>query len=324
VVNRLFRRQGPQRANRSRDLRIEAERGHVLVEESRELLVLLDDHERVVAASRRARESLEGVVEGAPLPAGLLNASGGALRIPYTVDGSRETLVYLSHPRDPAAYEELRTGFTAAVSHELRTPLARLMALLESVELVGSDPAALIDQARDEVDRIRELIDDVLFLGELESGREVVALGAVRALPVLEGVLESLADRADRADVTLRLECSASAELPLRQRMLEVVAKNLAENAIRYAGPGSTFTLSVEQRGGTTILAGSDDGAGVGEADLPRLFERFFRADPSRASEGSGLGLAIVKHVVTAAGGTVEATNAHIGGLTVLCNFTTS
>ena len=323
-MKRVFRRDGQQRADGSRDLRLEARRGHVLVEESRELLVVLDEHERVVAASRQARESLEGVVEGAPMPPGVLDAAGGALRVPYTVDGRRETLVYLSHPRDPAAYEELRTGFTAAVSHELRTPLARLMALLESVELVGSDPAALVEQARAEVERIRELIDDVLFLGELESGREVVALGAVRALPVLEGVLESLTDRADRAGVTLRLECSASAELPLRQRMLEVVAKNLAENAIRYAGSGSTFTLSVDRRGGAITLAGSDDGGGVDEDDLPRLFERFFRADRARASEGSGLGLAIVKHVATAAGGTVEASSRPGGGLQVACTFTTS
>jgi signal transduction histidine kinase len=308
----------------SRDLRVEAERGHVLVEESRELVVVLDEHDRVIAASRRARESLEGVVEGTPVPAGLLEASGGALRIPYELDGRRETMVYLGHPRDPAAYEELRTGFTAAVSHELRTPLARLMALLESVELAGSDPAALVEQARAEVDRIRELIDDVLFLGELESGREVVALGAVRALPVLEGVLDSLAERADRARVTLRLECSASAELPLRQRMLEVVAKNLAENAIRYAGPGSTFTLVVEGAGDGTKLVGRDDGRGVREDDLPRLFERFFRADPARTSEGSGLGLAIVKHVVTAAGGSVEAGDAPGGGLQVVCVFPAS
>jgi signal transduction histidine kinase len=324
LVKRVFRRVGREDSEGPRDLRIEAERGQILIEESRELLVVLDEQDRVLAASRRARERLDGLVEGAPIPTGLAEASAGAIRIPYTVDGRKETLVYLGQSRDAAAYEELRTGFTAAVSHELRTPLARLMALLESVELAGSDPAALVDQARSEVDRIRELIDDVLFLSELEGGREVVSLGAVRALPVLEGVLESLADRADRAGVTLKLECSASAELPLRQRMLEVVAKNLAENAIRYAGPGSTFTLSVERRDEVMTLAGRDDGRGVAETDLPRLFERFFRADPARASEGSGLGLAIVKHIANAAGGTVEAAAAPEGGLEITATFTTS
>ncbi len=321
LVKRVFRRADRKDSEGSSDLRIEAERGRILIEESRELLVVVDEQDRVLAAGRRARERLEGVVEGAPLPTGLAEASGGAIRIPYTVDGRRETLIYLGQSREAAAYEELRTGFTAAVSHELRTPLARLMALLESVELAGSDPATLIDRARSEVDRIRELIDDVLFLSELEGGREVVSLGAVRALPVLEGVVESLTDRADRAGVTLKLECSASAELPLRQRMLEVVAKNLAENAIRYAGPGSTLTLSVDRREDGMALVGRDNGRGVAATDLPRLFERFFRADPARASEGSGLGLAIVKHIANAAGGTVEATSVPDGGLQVTVVF---
>ena len=90
--------------------------------------------------------------------------------------------------------------------------------------------------------------------------------------------------------------------------MLRVVARNLAENAIRYAGPGATFTLAVERDARRTVVArGRDDGVGVEEAELPRLFERFYRADRARASRGTGLGLAIVKHVVTQAGGTVEA-----------------
>ena len=102
--------------------------------------------------------------------------------------GARRSL-YLSPPGELAAYEELRAGFTAAVSHELRTPLARLLALLETASLPGQDAAALVEQARTEVEHIRELIDDVLFLSELETGRAVVALGSTRALPVVEEVL---------------------------------------------------------------------------------------------------------------------------------------
>ena len=89
--------------------------------------------------------------------------------------------------------------------------------------------------------------------------------------------------------------------------MLRVVVENLVANAIRYAGPGSTATVTVSDEGAGPSLIVADDGAGVHEADLPRLFERFYRADPARSSRGTGLGLAIVKHVVTSAGGTVEA-----------------
>src|SRR3954453_12292794 len=115
---------------------------------------------------------------------------------------------------DARAYEELRVGFTAAVSHELRTPLARLMALLESAELPGADRDALLAQAREEVQEMSELVDDVLFLSELESGREVVALGSTPALPVLEEVRDRLADSAERADVTIRVDAALGVELP--------------------------------------------------------------------------------------------------------------
>ena len=217
-------------------------------------------------------------------------------------------------------YEELRVGFTAAVSHELRTPLARLLALLESASLPDADSEALLAQAREQVKEMSELVDDVLFLSELESGREVVALGSTAALPVLEDVRDRLADSAERADIAIRIEADPDVELPLRRRMLQIVAENLAENSIRYAGPGSTLTI-LARRG---LLTAVDDGRGVEQDELPRLFERFYRSDRARASRGTGLGLAIVKHVVTAAGGEVEATGAPGHGLTVQCRFSIS
>src|SRR5689334_12607805 len=218
---------------------------------------------------------------------------------------------------DARAYEELRVGFTAAVSHELRTPLARLLALLDSAELPGADRDALVAEAREQVEEMSELIDDVLFLSELESGREVVALGSTPARPVLEDVRDRLADSAERADVTIRIDASDDVELPLRRRMLQIVVENLAQNGIRYGGPGTTLTLAA--RPGE--LEVSDDGRGIEEEELPRLFERFYRSDRARASRGTGLGLAIVKHVVASAGGQVEASGGPGRGLHVVCSF---
>jgi two-component system phosphate regulon sensor histidine kinase PhoR len=106
--------------------------------------------------------------------------------------------------------------------------------------------------------------------------------------------------------------------------MVRMLAENLTENAIRYAGHGASFTLSVRREGASAVLAASDDGIGVTAKDLPRLFERFYRADAARASRGTGLGLAIVKHVVTAAGGTVEARGERAAGLEIRCVFPSS
>ena len=87
----------------------------------------------------------------------------------------------------------------------------------------------------------------MLFLSELESGRAVVSLGSIEALPVLEDVSRELAPSADRAGMRLEVDCPAGFTLPLRQRMLQVVAQNLATNAIRYAGSGSTLTLTCRE-----------------------------------------------------------------------------
>ncbi|MCP9487888.1 MAG: HAMP domain-containing histidine kinase [Gaiellaceae bacterium MAG52_C11] len=301
-------------------MEVDAERGRVLLEESREAIVVVDVHGTVLASSRRARQSLEGVREGDQLPAELLGGAH-ALVVPYSVGGRDERLVYLSRVGDTAAYEELRSGFTAAVSHELRTPLARLLSLLELALLPGEDIRDLVDQARREVEQIRELIDEVLFLSELESGARVVALGAVAVLPVLESVAAELAERAARAGVTVEVRGDPSANVEVRPRMLQVVAQNLAENAIRYAGPGTNALLAVERDEGAVVIRVADDGAGVAETDLPRLFERFYRADRARTSRGTGLGLAIVKHVVTSAGGSVEARGGRGRGLEIRCIF---
>ena len=295
----------------------------MLIEESREAVVVLDESDVVLLASRRARQSMNDLQEGRRLPDGLLSGDRGVipLIIPYEVEGRRERLVYLSQVGDLAAYEELRTGFTAVVSHELRTPLARLLVLLETAALSGEDLNALVDQARSEVEQIRELIDEVFFLSELESGTRVVSLGSVPVLPELETVAAEFSERAARAGVNVRVEGDPGVELAIRPRMLRVIAQNLVENAIRYAGPGATFTLSVQRTSGGVVLRGSDDGAGVAETELGRVFERFYRADRARASRGTGLGLAIVKHIVTQARGTVEALGGRGRGLDIRCTF---
>src|SRR5919206_2462278 len=123
-------------------------------------------------------------------------------------------------------YDDLRTGFTAAVSHELRTPLARILALLENATLPGADVNALVEQARSEVERAGELIDEILFLSELESGREIVVFTPTEARPILDEVVAELDAAAARAGVAIEVEGDAT--LPLRPRMIRVVAENLA------------------------------------------------------------------------------------------------
>jgi two-component system phosphate regulon sensor histidine kinase PhoR len=281
------------------------ERVRALVASLAEPVIVLDSERRLVAASPAAAAALGEAVRGRRVGEDV----GGAL------------VLFVGELPELSAYQELRAGFTAAVSHELRTPLARLLVLLETATLPGADVAELVEQARQEIEATRDLIDDVLFLGELETGREVVSLGRTRALPVLQEVAAAYADRAAHAEVALDVSGGAEIELPLRPRMLRVIVENLVANAIRYAGPGSTCRISVTNEGVAPRLTVSDDGAGAAAQDLDRLFERFYRADASRTSRGTGLGLAIVKHVVTSAGGSVEAHGGPGRGLEIVCRF---
>jgi signal transduction histidine kinase len=283
----------------------DAERVQALFTGLSEPVVVLDQERRLVAATPAARELL-----GDPVPGRRVGEDvGGAL------------VLFVDALPELSAYQELRAGFTAAVSHELRTPLARLLVLLESSTLPGADVDGLVEQARQEIEQARDLIDDVLFLGELETGREIVSLGRTRVLPIVRESVATLADRAAHGEVEVVVSGGEDIELPLRPRMLRVVVENLVANAIRYAGPGTTCRVSVTQEAGSARLTVADDGAGVAAADLERLFERFYRADASRTSRGTGLGLAIVKHIVTSAGGSVEAQSRPGRGLTIVCAF---
>jgi len=276
---------------------------------SREPIVVLDNERRIVVVSEAAARTLDDASPSRRLSEEQATAHPNLL------------VLFLESPPELPAYQELRAGFTAAVSHELRTPLARLLVLLESATLPGSDVDELMEQARQEVEQARELIDDVLFLGELETGREVVSLGRTQAKPIVEDIVASFAERANHAEISLEVRADGRVELPLRPRMLRVVLENLVANAIRYAGPGSTCTVELTNPAEGPVLTVSDDGKGVEATDLPRLFERFYRGDQARTSRGTGLGLAIVKHVVTSAGGEVEAASEPGRGLEIRARF---
>jgi len=275
-----------------------------------EPVVILDSERRLVAASPSAAAAL-----GDETPGRRMSEEEALAADPAPL------VLFLAALPALSAYQELRAGFTAAVSHELRTPLTRLLILLESTTLPGANVDDLVEQARQEIQQARELIDDVLFLGELETGREVVSLGRTDALPILEEVAETFVDRALHAGVTVTVAGNGAIELPLRPRMIRVVAENLVQNSIRYAGQGSTCGVSLGRDGSAVVLVVGDDGMGVPESELPRLFERFYRSDQARSSRGTGLGLAIVKHVVTAAGGTVDARGGPGRGVQVVCRF---
>jgi two-component system phosphate regulon sensor histidine kinase PhoR len=241
---------------------------------------------------------------------------------PYEVGGAREALLFLSDATEEADYQELRSQFVANVSHELRTPLTGLRALLETLDDEGMDAATrrdFVGRAAREAERLEALIGDILFLSELEAGPGRPSDDRSDLAAAAAATSRELGELAAEQRVRLEVEAPEPAWAPLTDRMAGTVVRNLVENAVKYAGQGATARTVVRREGGSIVLEVADDGAGIPERHLPHVFERFYRADPSRSKRlgGTGLGLSIVKHIAERSGGTAEAASREGFGTTI-------
>lgn len=192
--------------------------------------------------------------------------------------------------------------FVANASHELRTPLAAILGYVETLE----DPKAGADEAtrtrflgiiRHEAKRMQALIEDLMSLSRIEAVKHDAPTEPVDLLALAR---EAVGEVAGRAEVTLTTNCQAAPVAGDRGQLAQVL-RNLIDNAIKYGRAGGTVTLTLEATpSGRVAVSVHDEGQGIAPEHLPRLTERFYRADTShsRATGGTGLGLAIVKHIV--------------------------
>lgn len=222
----------------------------------------------------------------------------------------RLAIVVLRDVTELRKLEGVRREFVANVSHELRTPLASIRALVETLETGAiEEPELAADFLRrivNEVDRLAVLVDELLDLARLESGRVVLRCEHLHPREVLDGALDRLRPQISRAGLALRNEVPD--ELPdmdADRARVEQVMLNLVHNAIKFTPTGGTITVSARAEPTAVVVTVADTGVGVAPDEIPRLFERFYKADRARSSEGTGLGLAIAKHIVQVHGGTI-------------------
>jgi two-component system phosphate regulon sensor histidine kinase PhoR len=218
--------------------------------------------------------------------------------------------------------ERIRMDFVANVSHELRTPLAGVSGALETLEdagLDGGERARFLAIARRNAERMRALVKDLLDLSVIEAEEAAPARDRFPLDRPVRAAAAALADMADRCRVALVVEPgAASPEVEGSERRMEQAVGNLVENALKYTPAGGRVLLRVRESGAEAAVEVADTGMGMPAAALPRIFERFYRVDPSRSREmgGTGLGLAIVKHVVRAHRGRVEVASTEGAGTT--------
>jgi two-component system phosphate regulon sensor histidine kinase PhoR len=209
-------------------------------------------------------------------------------------------------------YERLRQEFVANVSHELKTPLTSILGYVETLKEGAIDDAenrmrflAIIE---DHSLKLHRLIENLLLLSRMESASTSVRREKLSLRTVVEKAMEMVARPAAEKKLTLSLDVPAPLTVEAEAASFERALLNLLENAVKYNVEGGSIRITAGQADGETRLEIADTGIGIAESDLPRIFERFYRAERSRSSEsgGSGLGLSIAKHILERHGGRIE------------------
>ncbi len=211
--------------------------------------------------------------------------------------------------------ENVRRDFVANVSHELKTPVTSIKGFAETLA------AGAVEDQQDrrrflgiivrQAERLSSLIDDILSLARLEDGkaRSMIGFEPGEVGEVLAAAIDLCRPKADQRQVTLSLDCPAALSARMNSKLLEQAVINLVDNAIKFSEPGGPVRVTARAGEGRLSIEVSDQGCGIEQLHLDRIFERFYRVDKarSRALGGTGLGLAIVKHIAQVHDGTVAA-----------------
>ena len=214
--------------------------------------------------------------------------------------------------------EDARRRFVSDASHELKTPLAAIRLLTDSIlQTENMDAETTREFVADigaEAERLSRITEDLLRLTKLDSG-VLEQADAVEVLPVLEQVMRMLSFVAQEKGLELTYAAGEDCVIRSTQDEIHQVIYNLTENALKYSSRG-TVQVTLKKEGPVVVLSVEDQGPGIPEEDLSRIFDRFFRVDKarSRAAGGTGLGLSIVSDTVKRRGGTVQAENRPEGG----------
>ena len=235
--------------------------------------------------------------------------------------GSDEWLLVLIQSRQSLeAQQQQQERWVSDVAHELKTPLTALMLVADRlVQAVPSKDLVLVERLQRELQRLKVMVEDLLELSRLENCLPQDGSGYVPISleDLVNNAWSSIRPLADNRSVRLSLESSDEGRLLGDQRRLYRAVLNLLDNALRHSPDDDTVDVKILSSGAWWILRIRDHGSGLSESDLKRMFQRFYRGDPSRvrsARSGSGLGLSIVQQIAVNHGGRIEARNHPDGG----------
>jgi signal transduction histidine kinase len=212
---------------------------------------------------------------------------------------------------------DTRRELVAWASHDLRTPLANMQAMLEALEDGLADPGEYVPVLREQVRALSTLVDDLFELARIDAGALTLELRRLPVAPVVSSSLRSVEAEARSRHVLLAAEVGDDVTARFAPDKVERVLMNLLTNALRHTPSDGSVAVRVEPSEAEVRVAVEDTGEGLDAEARERMFERFWRADPSRTSRGAGLGLAIARGLVEAQGGRIWAESREGGGARV-------
>jgi two-component system phosphate regulon sensor histidine kinase PhoR len=233
--------------------------------------------------------------------------------LPTRAGGRTGAVIVLNDITKMRRLENVRRQFVANVSHELKTPVTSIQGYVEALlEGAIKDPQQAERFLRiiaKHSDRLNSIIEDLLILSRLEEDRErkETSFEVTELKPVLASAIELASIKAEDKQMKIQLVCDEQIVVRMNTALLEQAVLNLVENAIKYSPLGGDVRISVEQNGKEVAITVKDNGCGITQEHLPRIFERFYVVDKGRSRKlgGTGLGLAIVKHIAQVHGGSV-------------------
>ena len=269
---------------------------------SEDLLALI----RVV---RRKKERHRGSIELARGPIG-----GGKRELEVSVtplDEQGMVLVLISDESEARRIEAVRRDFVANVSHELKTPIGALGLLSEAILGAKDEPEAVVKFAsrmQNEAKRLTELVQEIIDLSRLQSSDPLQKALAVEVSDVVREAVDQAQFSSEQRGISLEIGDVEDATVIGDREQLITAVHNLVENAVSYSPEHTKVSIVTKRNDGIVEISVTDQGIGIAEENLNRIFERFYRVDParSRLTGGTGLGLSIVKHVALNHGGDVK------------------
>jgi two-component system sensor histidine kinase SenX3 len=268
-------------------------------------------HPQLITLVDRVRRTGEPITDALELARGPFGDANIHLSVRVARLGSRYILLLAEDHTESFRLENVRRDFVANISHELKTPIGAVSLLAEALDSASADPAQVRRFAKrlsEESARLARITQDIIELSRLQAADALTHAELVRVDQVIGAAIDQNRVAAESKGIELATRGDKDAEIYGDSTLLIVAVHNLISNAVQYSPGGSRVGIGVRTTDGVVEIAITDQGEGIPEEDLDRVFERFFRVDQARSRHtgGTGLGLAIVKHAVQNHGGDIR------------------